>query len=70
MLHMQMRMLIRQEQLSRKITKEGNDGENYTFNITNLNVPDGYELVTATWEKSVAYGDEEFVNVTVKKERS
>lgn len=53
-----------------KITKEGNDGENYTFNITNLNVPDGYELVTATWEKSVAYGDEEFVNVTVKKKEA
>ena len=53
-----------------KITKEGNDGENCTFNITNLNVPDGYELVTATWEKSVAYGDEEFVNVTVKKKEA
>ena len=53
-----------------KITKEGNDGENYTFNITDLNVPDGYELVTATWEKSVAYGDEEFVNVTVKKKEA
>ena len=53
-----------------KITKEGNDGENYTFNITNLNVPDGYELVTATWEKSVAYGDEEFDNVTVKKKEA
>ena len=53
-----------------KITKEGNDGENYTFNITNLNVPEGYELVTATWEKSVAYGDEEFVNVTVKKKEA
>ena len=53
-----------------KITKEGNDGENYTFNITNLNVPEGYELVKATWEKSVAYGDEEFVNVTVKKKEA
>lgn len=53
-----------------KITKEGNDGENYTFNITDLNVPDGYELVTAAWEKSVAYGDEEFVNVTVKKKEA
>lgn len=30
----------------------------------------GYELVTATWEKSVAYGDEEFVNVTVKKKEA
>ena len=53
-----------------KITKEGNDGENYTFNISDLNVPDGYELVKATWEKSVAYGDEEFVNVTVKKKEA
>ena len=33
-------------------------------------MPDGYELVTATWEKSVAYGDEEFVNVTVKKKEA
>ena len=53
-----------------KITKEGNDGENYTFNISDLNVPDGYELVTATWEKSVAYGSEDFANVTVKKKEA
>ena len=53
-----------------KITKEGNDGENYTFNITNLNVPDGYELVKATWEKSVAYGSEDFANVEVKKKEA
>ena len=53
-----------------KITKEGNDGENYTFNITNLNVPDGYELVTATWEKSVAYGNAEKVSVEVKKKEA
>ena len=53
-----------------KITKEGNDGENYTFNISDLNVPDGYELVTATWERSVAYGSEAFVNVDVKKKEA
>ena len=53
-----------------KITRKGNEGEEYTFNITDLNVPDGYELVKATWEKSVAYGDEEFVNVTVKKKEA
>ena len=38
--------------------------------ITNLNVPDGYELSQLQWEKSVAYGDEEFVNVTVKKKEA
>ena len=53
-----------------KITKEGNDGESYTFNISDLNVPDGYELVKATWEKSVAYGSEDFANVYVKKKEA
>ena len=53
-----------------KITKEGNDGESYTFNISDLNVPDGYELVKATWEKSVAYGSEDFANVEVKKKEA
>ena len=53
-----------------KITKKGNEGEEYTFNITDLNVPDGYELVTATWEKSVAYGKAEKVNVEVKKKEA
>ena len=53
-----------------KITKKGNEGEEYTFNITDLNVPDGYELVTATWEKSVAYGNAETVKVEVKKKEA
>ena len=53
-----------------KITRKGNEGEEYTFNITDLNVPDGYELVKATWEKSVAYGNAETVNVEVKKKEA
>ena len=53
-----------------KITRKGNEGEECTFNITDLNVPDGYELVIATWEKSVAYGNAEKVNVQVKKKEA
>ena len=53
-----------------KLTKEGNDGEKYTFSASDLEVPEGYKLVKATWEKSVAYGNEEFVNVTVKKKET
>ena len=53
-----------------KITRKGNEGEECTFNITDLNVPDGYELVTATWEKSVAYGNAESVKVEVKKKEA
>ena len=53
-----------------KITRKGNEGEECTFNITDLNVPDGYELVIATWEKSVAYGNAEKVSVEVKKKEA
>ena len=53
-----------------KITRKGNEGEECTFNITDLNVPDGYELVTATWEKSVAYGNAKSVTVEVKKKEA
>ena len=53
-----------------KITRKGNEGEECTFNITGLNVPDGYELVIATWEKSVAYGNAEKVSVEVKKKEA
>ena len=53
-----------------KITRKGNEGEECTFNITDLNVPDGYELVIATGEKSVAYGNAEKVSVEVKKKEA
>ena len=53
-----------------KITRKGNEGEECTFNITDFNVPDGYELVIATWEKSVAYGNAEKVSVEVKKKEA